>query len=168
MFVKYVSPMFLLVFMFGCSISKPELTSTSVPNAETREAEKVTRQFVKAKMTRESYYNASDADDSDSTELSNSDYSGPMKWEYTLPYRKITLIPPLSAGTVLKITGARWDGSGHFSIWGLDEDQVKSELVMNTTKSRDVENVRLRNDVYYFEVESDPKGKWTIEIEKLP
>lgn len=95
-------------------------------------------------------------------------YNGPMEWSYELPRKKIRLSEPIPAGTVLKITGSRWDDSGYFSIWGLDSDEVRSELVVSTTTSRDVENIRTRNDIYYFDVESDPKGKWTIEIEKLP
>lgn len=95
-------------------------------------------------------------------------YTGPEKWEDNRN-KKIRLSDPIPADTIIRITGPRFpDGSGYFSVWVLDEDQVKDQLLMSTTSSLDVENFRLRRDAYFFEVETTDQNLWKIQIDKLP
>lgn len=100
---------------------------------------------------------------------SSSGYSGDMEWEHERPRKIILTSNPIPAEAILSIRGPRFtDGSGLFTVWVLDADGVKGQLLMNTTDSWDSENFRLREAAYGFDIDSTDNGEYKIEIERLP
>ena len=151
---------FLAVFLFQC-VSPPEVeqpTRTPRPTKEPTPENHV-------QLTRDAYTASLRGTIKEATPVNTPAFR--MEWENNRD-QQINLRQHLPAGTVLRIEAPRFNDFGLFSVWALDDDMVKSQLLMNTTTSREIENFRLREDTKYLKVDTDGSNPWTITVISTP